>query len=140
MEANTDVNADYIYLPAGIYHLTIPGASEYYSATGDLNINESVTLQGVNRDTVVIDADGLGDRVLYLAYAVNPTTISSITIKNGNISGPGGGIFTYAKLTINNVKLISNHATTFGGSINSSGILFLKMSPSNQVKLKWGAG
>lgn len=44
--ANTASGADTITVPAGVYTLTISGANEDASATGDLDISEEVTIDG----------------------------------------------------------------------------------------------
>ena len=44
--ANANAGVDVITLPAGTYTLTIAGANEDAAATGDLDLTESVTING----------------------------------------------------------------------------------------------
>src|SRR5512138_1392513 len=59
MEANALAGADIITLPAGTYQLTLAnagGANEDNSATGDLDINQSLTINGAGSGTTIIEA------------------------------------------------------------------------------------
>ena len=59
--------SDTIILPAGVYTLTNTGADEYDAATGDLNINDSVTIIGAGAGSTIIDGNG-ADRVFGIDY------------------------------------------------------------------------
>ena len=60
--ANASGGADIITLPAGTYTLTIGGRGEDAAATGDLDINNSLTINGAGAATTIVDGGGL-DRV-----------------------------------------------------------------------------
>ncbi|MBI4259551.1 MAG: CSLREA domain-containing protein, partial [Actinobacteria bacterium] len=71
--ANQDPAADTIQVPAGTYDLTIAGAGEDASATGDLDMTLNVTITGDGPDATIVDAGGgasLGDRVLHVMAGV----------------------------------------------------------------------
>lgn len=83
--------ADTIILPAGVYDLTIAGASESAALTGDLNITEGLTITGSGANNTIIDANGL-DRVFDIV-SPTPVLISGVTIQGGDSgSRAGGGI------------------------------------------------
>ena len=93
MEANAHAGADTILLPEATYTLTIPGADEDESATGDLDITESLTIQGAVEVQSDIDASGLGDRVLDVHSTASQVTVSWVVFTGGSAS-MGGGIYT----------------------------------------------
>ena len=82
--SNANSGTDTIILPAGVYTLTIAGRNEDAAATGDLDITDPVNITGVAGSTI-IDGNGI-DRV-FDVFASGTTTISGVTIRNGN---PGG--------------------------------------------------
>ncbi|HEX3625569.1 MAG TPA: choice-of-anchor Q domain-containing protein [Verrucomicrobiae bacterium] len=92
-----------------VYRLTIPGANERASLTGDLNINRGeMTIIGMSSD-VTIDATGLGDRV----FDVSPNaklTLENVTIKGGTAASNAGIL----------------GGGQFGGAICNSGTLILE--------------
>ncbi len=136
--ANLAPGTDTITLPAGIYTLTIPGASEELNATGDLDVLDSLIITGEtgNPEDVVIDASGLdldgegpgfGDRAIDLRSG--SLTLQHLTIRGGNVEGKGGGIrSTDADLTLSNVFvtdnqtafMVANFVDFFGGGVSIS--------------------
>lgn len=122
MEANALAGADTITLPAGVYTLTIAGADEDASTTGDLDIIQDLTINGAGSATTIIDGNNL-DRVFDIHNGV--VTISGVTIRGGNpgLANGGGGILMYTVLITDNVSLtlansiVSNNSATFGGGI-----------------------
>ncbi|MGH3090322.1 MAG: choice-of-anchor Q domain-containing protein [Rubrobacteraceae bacterium] len=114
--------------------LSVPGADENESRTGDLDITRSMTIDG--GDGVVVGAAGtFGDRIfqIFTAPGTNPdaegttATIESLTIQDGVTTGTlvgggsifGGGIFVdeWAALELNNSTVQNNTATIAGGGI-----------------------
>lgn len=61
---------DTITLPAGTYTLTIGGTDEDLNATGDLDITDSLTINGRGAGATVVDAAGI-DRVFHIIGAVS---------------------------------------------------------------------
>src|SRR5437899_12921418 len=63
LAANTSVGVpDTINLPAGTYTLTLTGAAEDATATGDLDLWDDVTIQGAGTGTTIVDGNAT-DRV-----------------------------------------------------------------------------
>ncbi len=85
---------DNIHIPAGTYHLTLAGPDEDDAVSGDLDVRSPLALIGAGAGVTVIDATGLGDRVLH----VKPSgvdlnvEIRGLTLRGGSASsGSGGG-------------------------------------------------
>jgi CSLREA domain-containing protein len=125
--ANDDINFggctgatpghDTINVPAGTYLIT---RAPDGTAGGDLDIEEDVTIAGAGAPTTVIDGNQL-DRVMDIPFAGFSVTISGVTVRNGQISGVGGGIKNIAALTLQNVVVSANGSTGDGGGVSSSG-------------------
>lgn len=124
-EANALAGSDTIALPVGVYTLTVSGRGEDLCATGDLDILESVTIQGAGTATTIIDANSL-DRA-FQVFSPAAVTISELTVQAGD-SGPGlgasgGGIAmaSGSTLTLEDAALSGNTAGDAGGGIYSNG-------------------
>lgn len=134
---------DTINVPAGPYTLSIPGADEDQSQTGDLDITEQATIAGAGARRVTVDADGI-DRAIHLrsneqgggvcrrvprapsacAQRVGPagpvvqngpTTISGLTATGGETDGQGGGLKAEDDLNLREVTVDANKAADGGG-------------------------
>jgi predicted outer membrane repeat protein len=118
MEANAHVGADTIILPAAEYNLTLPGADEDLSASGDLDITDSLTITGAGYGDTIIDANAVDERVLTVFLTNDPVTISGVKIQSGNAqTSPGGGIANYSDLSLDHVIFYYNHTEMYGGGI-----------------------
>ena len=85
--ANGNGVADTITLGPNIYALTIIGVGEDYCATGDLDITDTLTIEGAGPDQTIIDASGvISDRVFDVHFA-GTVVISGVTIMGGNVTG-----------------------------------------------------
>src|SRR5215204_734729 len=89
----TDANpaaADTIKLDGGDYNLQRAGVEDA-NASGDLDVNGSLTIAGAGADESGIDGNGAitGDRVLHVSSGT--LTISGLTVHDG-FQGTGGGI------------------------------------------------
>lgn len=126
--ANADPGNVYqVFLPAGYYVLTIPGAGEDANATGDLDIHTNLLITGAGRDNTVIDARAL-DRVLQVHMSAS-LTIQGVTITGGwtadgtagtdgapgGDSERGGGIDNSGTLVLTDSAVTNNH-TGMGGT------------------------
>lgn len=124
-EANFAGGSHGIILPSGTITLTIAGTGEDNSATGDLDIKSNLFITGTGSATTIIDGGGL-DRVIHIV-GVYPSpeynvTISGVTLRNGNVLATGGGILSSeSTLTLNDVVLFANTASTGGGLGNVGG-------------------
>ncbi len=106
-----------IVLTNNLYSLTIPGADEDGSLTGDLDItNGNLTILGLATTTVTISATNLGDRVLQIFPAAQ-ATLFNIAFTGGtsvgNSSAPidgesGGGIFNSGTLVMSDCVIVGN--------------------------------
>jgi CSLREA domain-containing protein len=106
--------ADTIMLPAGTFVLTLPGTGENLAATGDLDITDQLTLQGVSKASTIIYANGI-DRVLDIYATVQ---IANLTVANGDSgSESGGGIRVGGDLTLSNSRVTDNTTNAAGGGI-----------------------
>ncbi len=98
--ANATAGADTITLPAGVYQLTIAnagGVNEDNNATGDLDIKDSLTIQGDGAGTTIIEAGTDNTNGIDKVIAVNPictspinVTIDGVTVRYGRNSQPAG--------------------------------------------------
>ncbi len=71
---------DTINLPGGTYTLSITGASEDSNATGDLDINSAIIIQGAGAGSTTLDGDSI-DRVFHVFST--DVEIHDITITGG---------------------------------------------------------
>jgi CSLREA domain-containing protein len=118
--ANANPGADIITLPPGNYVLTIAGANEDAGATGDLDITDSVTINGAGAASTIVDAGGIVDRVFHILGGT--VAFNGITIRNG-LPPPGdngAGIFIASGTLAITGCVISGNTTSNGG--NGAGI------------------
>lgn len=97
MTANARPGPDRIVLRGQRYLLTLRGrAEEEEAATGDLDVTDSVIIEGVGPEATVIDATSLGDRVLEVhgAGRAPSVQIRGLSLMGGTaygVPGFGGG-------------------------------------------------
>lgn len=131
MEANSTFAADVVSVPGGIYTLTLAGAEEDDSASGDLDITRNLTILSADGLPYTVDGNQL-DRVFHIRG--NRVTMDNIVVQNGrlsaSISGNGSGIRNQGFLTIthgiiqNNVS--ESSASSFAGGIMNQNDLVLQ--------------
>ncbi len=130
IQSNATPGPNTIIVPAGTYKLTIPGSGETGGQTGDLDISNSVTIQGAGAGSTIVDGNQL-DRVLYVfgsGTSVPVVSISGMTFQNGLSpntttygAGDGGGIEVYdASLTLDQ-SVVQNNKTGTTGSYGGDG-------------------
>lgn len=128
-EANALAGTDTILLDAGIYALTFAGSGEDAAASGDLDIDGDLVLQGGGATDTMIDGGTL-DRVLDLHDGAPHTVrLQDLTIRNGflgaatwtgSFSGLGGvGIRVGAGTTLvmSHVDIRDNHSANMFGAV-----------------------
>jgi len=131
--ANAALGADMIVLGAGTFTLSIAGTGEDGSLTGDLDIGDSVTIQGAGMTATIIDAAGI-DRVFHVEDT--PATFLDLTITGGLINGDGGGILSnIGNVTIERCSITNNTAVAGGGieSTSSSSLTIRDSAITNNV-------
>ncbi len=79
----------------------------------NITITKNITLLGENRDSTIIDAEGM-DRIFTINSGVN-VNILKLTLKNGN-SDYGGAINSQGALTVTESSFTNNNGT-MGGAI-----------------------
>jgi parallel beta-helix repeat protein len=119
MEANAHSGADTIVLGAGTFKLTIAGTNEDAAAKGDLDITDDLTIQGAGAGVTIIDAAQL-DRVLQI-MPLAKLTLSGVTIKGGNASTFGGGIYNQGTLSLSQATVTQNTSADWAGGLYSTG-------------------
>ncbi len=134
------LDADIIQLGQGNYVLSIPGAREDLSATGDLDIDRSMTILGAGSDNTIVDGNGL-DRVFHIVSTDSVVKIMNLTIQGGAVGEGefygGGGILNKAidddqqegldaYLEVTGVIFRENSSASTGGGIDNAGTAFLR--------------
>ena len=100
--------------------LAIAGAGEDDAATGDLDINERVTITGAGPSETIIDGADL-DRI----FQVRSTgvSISGVTVQNGTVNAAGAGILVFqggGELALSDCVVRNNtqtNASSGGGGV-----------------------
>ncbi len=124
-EANAFPGQQTLTLTPEIYPLTIAGANEDTSRTGDLDITDDVIIESStgNPNDVIITGNAL-DRVFDLPPASSPSvTLRGLTIQEGIIEGSTGGGLRNAQgtLTLENSVLRANQSNGSGGGLSHLG-------------------
>lgn len=129
MENNALGGGSTINLSAATYSLTRDAADE---TGGDLDITAPVTIVGLGPGLTIIDAGALptADRVFHVNAPAGLTTLTGVTIQNGEHPNNGGGIFFETTGELTDVVLTDNSAEEGGGlsclscvSITASGLV-----------------
>ena len=151
--ANANLGEDTVVLASGTYRLTLANNAginygvENECLRGDLDVTDSLTIQGAGRDLTVIDAQGI-DRVLqnFSYLCLRDLTITGGLAANGYEYG-GGGILGNGELGLVNCHVTGNTASTaypsgnLGGGIFTSGPLTLANTIlSNNCAVQEGGG
>jgi CSLREA domain-containing protein len=137
-ETNARSGADTIVLPAGTYTLTrLPGAGSDTAATGDLDISDTLTIQGGNllvkgSVAVVQGVKSWNDRVFHVR-AAGTLQMSRVVVQGGNTAGSGGGIRVESGGSLTLVtSSVRNNIAQQGGGVSNAGTFVSMGSPSGQ--------
>jgi hypothetical protein len=124
MAADARGGSNTIKLHNGTYTLTIAGANEDASATGDLDIAGNITIKGSGSAGTIIDGNNMDRVIQILRGNVN---ISGITIQHGKAGGGGGLSNSGGRVTLSAAAVVGNQAigvdgvTGLGGQNGSPG-------------------
>jgi CSLREA domain-containing protein len=105
--ANTNPGADDVPMPVGTYLLTL----------GQLVVSDAVSIAGAGQTNTIIDGNA-ADRVFDIEAISGVVAISGVTIQNG-YSYLGGGIRTYADLSLTDSTVSGNTSSGPGGGIRN---------------------
>ena len=141
LAANADGMESVIFLQAGTYALSLPGAGEEAGLSGDLDVTarQRLTIRGEGSSGTVIDA-GRIDRV----FDVHPG--ADLELVGARVTGGeaqnGGGIRSRGTLSLVDVMVHDNSAALDGGGIyNEGGSLTLQRSEvTNNEAVNDGGG
>lgn len=132
LRANKNNRNNVIVLPTGTYRLTIAGANENHGRTGDLDITRgALTIIGLGSN-VVIDANGLGDRVFHVLPRAT-LKLENLIITGGHASSgtngflggngsSGGGIHNSGTLVLHSCVVSNNYSGAGGHSTSCFGM------------------
>ena len=129
--------ADVINLPAGTITLSTGPRGDEVCLSGDLDVLDSVTINGDPAGSVV-DAAGI-DRVFDFNPKANPfdsprpaitVNLNNLTIKGGSVQGDGGGFRVDENATVNanGVTVTGNTGNNDGGGVKVEGGGILNMT------------
>ncbi|MBA8889844.1 CSLREA domain-containing protein [Dokdonella fugitiva] len=135
-ESNALAGEDTIVLDASTYALTRAGSDEDAAASGDLDVDDDLVLQGAGAEASIIDGGAL-DRVLDVrpAASARHVRVEGLTLRNGALGpgsqppatkhGAGLRVGTGANVELAHVDVRDNHLTAFFGAagIDNTGCL-----------------
>jgi len=114
-KANQDSAHDTINIPAGTYLLTLAGAGEDAGVTGDLDITETLTIEGLGGGPT-IDGNDL-DRVFDIHNGSGSVYLTNLTITGGDSATSGGGIRIETQTFLTDCTITDNSTDVSGGGI-----------------------
>jgi CSLREA domain-containing protein len=113
--ANACPGPQTIQLPAGAYHLTRAGAGEDSARTGDLDITDDLTINGIDVPSIHGDDQ---DRIFEV---FDPAVVElNLMILVQGKEQLGGAIRNHGTLTINSSAVNNNHAVVPPGGLGTS--------------------
>lgn len=131
-----------ITLPAGTYTistLATKGAGEDNDLKGDLDIAQTITINGAGTDSTVITSDesvplAERDRIFHVLPAGNLTVRDVSIRRGGNGTEEGGGVLNEGPLTLERVSVRLNEQDTGGGlAIHNAAVIRDSLIFSNQA-------
>ena len=131
--ANAEAGPDVIqFSTPGVFTLTIAGVDEDLGATGDLDVRDELTIQGLGAGSTILQAGSAGpptpdgiDRVLDVFFSSSNQTLflSGVTVRHGRLLGDGfdddagGGIrvLDVGRLFVEQSVIVGNTGREGGG-------------------------
>jgi CSLREA domain-containing protein len=107
----------------GMFTLGTHGSGDDTSLSGDLDITDDLTITGKGTTKTVIDGDGADRVFHIDPLGSGPRVrMSGLTLRGGNTPGEGGGILNAGKadLELSKVAVTGNSASRGGGIANAS--------------------
>lgn len=149
-ETNALSGNDTVELPAGFYSLTEEGAGEDNSASGDLDILESLTIRGQGPEVTIIDGRSM-DRLFDVHHDNIYLVLEDLTLINGRLAGTAGGesrggsIRNRGELRLKNVVIIGgevgrSEAAGQGGALYNQGTATIISSTIEAGDAREGGG
>jgi hypothetical protein len=134
LEANSNPGDDVVRLQDGTYVLSIFGVDEDNGETGDLDVTDSLVIEGKGPELTVVDAGGI-DRVFHVHSPGGFLTLRGVTVTGGNVGPPagnhGGGISVQGgSLRLEACAVDGNSAVGMGGAIYA-----LEVGPTDLVDI-----
>ena len=145
--SNLNPEVDTIVVPAGTYSLTIAGSNDDAAETGDLDLTDSVILQGAGASSTIIQQTTV-DRV-FEVLSGSDVDVSGVTVTGGdNVSlavdrGEGGGFRVETSTLDLTDVVVDGNASKYGGAINAddtSTVTALRSTFSNNYVESLGSG
>ena len=121
-----------IILGAGTYTLSILGAGEDSSVTGDLDAQANLTIIGAGSTNTIINAGGV-ERVFEVDGSGNLSLVD-VRLTGGSVANDGGGLLvelSTGTAALNRVEVTGNAVTggnRLGGGIHNVGTLYVNNS------------
>ena len=111
-----------ITLAAGTYTVSVAGTGEDANATGDLDANKSLTINGAGMEQTTIARTGSSVSVDGVFDVRAPLSVADLRVTGGNRTAAGGGAFRVGvgaagDLSLAGVRLDDNRTNLDGGAI-----------------------
>ena len=121
-ESNALAGDDTVTLLAGTYTLTNTGSGENAAATGDLDVSQTVTINGAGEGSTIIDGNTT-DRIFEVTSSSATLELTDMTLQDGDAMGGDGGAISTSSGTVvlSDCTITSNIAISGGALGNSSG-------------------
>lgn len=129
-ESNRVAGVDTIRIPPGHFKLSVLSADPEDDARGDLDILDTVIIEGAGPDLTIIDAQRI-DRIFQIKKSPHSDLrLSDVTLQNGSTPNSGGALNNRGDVNdvyLSNVHIVNCKAGFSGGGLfNNAGYFFLE--------------
>ncbi|MBZ0253553.1 MAG: CSLREA domain-containing protein, partial [Candidatus Methylomirabilis sp.] len=137
--ANALIGLDTVFVPEGLYTLTIPGANEDAGATGDYDVTDFLIVQGVGDGLTILDGDAI-DRLFDVQPEVS-LDLRDLTLRNGKGQGVEGGCVRAAgDLLFARILLLDCASSGLGGGAYVLNVTFEAEDSEFRGNTAFGSG